>query len=132
MAKTLSQADAEAKRIIANWVTGAALVGWIPTSSFWLTAADTMMIQQVANVYDVSAFDMDHLTSTLTGAIASAVAGGIITEAVGLIPIVGWAIKSAAMAGKAKVIGDTVQQYFRERSPLKGKTKIQMEDDEDE
>src|SRR5687768_2878498 len=130
MAKTLSQADKEAQRIIANWVTGAALVGWIPTSSFWLTAADTMMIQQVANTYDVSAFDMDNLTSTITGAVASAIAGGIITEAVGLIPVVGWAIKSAAMAAKAKLIGDTIQSYFRERSPLRGKTKIDMEDEE--
>jgi hypothetical protein len=130
MAKTLSQADAEAKKTVSNWVTGAALVGWMPTSSFWLTAADTMMIQQVATIYEVSAFDMEHLTSTLTGAIASAVAGGVITEAVGLIPVVGWAIKSAAMATKAKVIGDTIIQYFRTRSPLKSKTKIDLEDEE--
>jgi hypothetical protein len=132
MAKTLSQADAEAKKIIANWVTGAALLGWIPGSSLMLTAADTAMIHQIATIYDVSAFDMEHLMSTLTGTIASAIAGGFITEAIGFVPVVGWAIKSAAMAAKAKLIGDTLQGYFRERSPLKGKTKIQMEDDDEE
>lgn len=130
MAKTLSQADKEAQKIIANWVTGAALLGWIPGSTLMLTAADTAMIHQVATAYEVSAFDMDNLTSTLTGAIASAIAGGFITEAIGFVPVVGWAIKSAAMAAKAKLIGDTLQSYFRERSPLKGKTKIEMEDEE--
>lgn len=130
MARTLSQADAEARKIIANWVTGAALVGWLPGSTLWLTAADTAMIHQVATVYEVSAFDMEHLTSTLTGTIASAIAGGVITEAVGFVPVIGWAIKSAAMAAKAKLIGDTILQYFRERSPLKGKTKIDLEDEE--
>lgn len=122
MEKTLSQADREAKQIVANWTTGAALTGWIPGSTFFLTAADTAMITQVANVYEVEAFDMQHVTSTLTGAVASAIAGGAITEVVGLIPIVGWAIKSAAMAGKANIIGKEVIKYFRTRSPLKNKT----------
>jgi outer membrane lipoprotein SlyB len=131
MAKTLSQADTESRRLIANWVTGAALVGWMPGSTFWLTAADTAMIHQVATIYEVSAFDMEHLTSTLTGAITSAIAGGIITEVIGFVPVVGWAIKSAAMAAKAKLIGDTIQGYFRERSPLKNKKKIEMEEDEE-
>jgi hypothetical protein len=118
MEKTLQQADAEARKIVRNWTTGAALTGWIPGSSFFLTAADTTMITQVAAAYDVSAFDMEHVTSTLTGAIASAIAGGVITEVVGLIPIVGWAIKSAAMATKAQLIGDEVIKYFRKISPL--------------
>ena len=76
------------------------------------------MIHQVASAYEVSAFDMNNLLSVLGGAVASAVAGGIITEVVGIIPFVGWAIKSAAMAAKAKVIGDEVARYFRERSAL--------------
>jgi hypothetical protein len=130
MAKTLSQADAEAKKLVNSWVTGAALVGWLPGSTLWLTAADTAMLHQVASIYDVSAFDTDHLTSTIMGAVTSAIAGGIITEAVGYIPVVGWAIKSAAMAAKAKVIGDTIIRYFRERSPLKSKTKIDLEDED--
>ena len=120
--RTLSQADREAKQLVANWTTGAALTGWIPGSTFFLTAADTAMITQVANVYEVEAFDMQHLTSTLGGAVASAIAGGAITEIVGLIPVVGWAIKSAAMAAKASVIGGEIIKYFRKRSPLKNKT----------
>ena len=73
------------------------------------------MIHQVANAYGVNAFDMDHLLSTLSGAVGSAIAGGVIAEVVGMIPLVGWAVKSAAMAAKAKVIGDAVIHYFRER-----------------
>lgn len=118
MDKTLAEADVEAKKAVRTWTTGAALTGWIPGSMFFLTAADTAMINQVAAIYDVSAFDMEHLTSTLTGTIASAVAGGVISEVVGLIPVIGWAIKSAAMAKKAQVIGDAVTKYFRALSPL--------------
>lgn len=132
MSKTLQDADREARKLVANWTTGAALTGWIPGSAFFLTAADTAMIHQVANVYEVSAFDMNNLLSVLGGAVASAIAGGVITEVVGIIPLVGWAVKSAAMAAKAKVIGDEVIRYFRERSDLpdtKVLIDVEIEDD---
>ena len=133
MSKTLQDADREAKKLVANWTTGAALTGWIPGSHFFLTAADTAMIHQVASAYDVSAFDMDHLTGALGGVVGSAIAGGLIAEAVGLIPLVGWAVKSAGMAAKAKVIGDAVISYFRERSELPdAKVLIPMESPDEE
>ncbi len=118
MSKSIQEADREARKLVTNWTTGAALTGWIPGSAFFLTAADTAMIHQVANAYGVNAFDMDHLLSTLSGAVGSAIAGGVIAEVVGVIPLVGWAVKSAAMAAKAKVIGEAVIKYFRERSEL--------------
>lgn len=152
MSKTLQDADREARQLVANWTTGAALTGWIPGSAFFLTAADTAMIHQVASAYEVSAFDMDHLSGTLGGVVGSAIAGGVIAEIVGVIPLVGWAVKSAGMAAKAKVIGDAVIGYFRERAGLpdtrvvipmeasdeempkkapKAKTDIAIEEDED-
>ena len=118
MSKSLQDADREARQLVANWTTGAALTGWIPGSAFFLTAADTAMIHQVANAYEVNAFDMDHVHSILSGAVGSAIAGGVIAEVVGFVPLVGWAVKSAAMAAKAKVIGDSVIRYFRERADL--------------
>ncbi len=132
MSKTLQDADREARQLVDNWTTGAALTGWIPGSSFFLTAADTAMIHQVASAYEVSAFDMENVQSVLGGAVASAIAGGVISEVVGLIPVVGWAIKSAAMAAKAKVIGEEVIKYFRDRSKLVDtKITIDVELDED-
>ena len=132
MTKTLQDADREARQLVDNWTTGAALTGWIPGSSFFLTAADTAMIHQVASAYEISAFDMENLHSILGGAIASAVAGGVISEVVGLIPVVGWAIKSAAMAAKAKVIGEEVIKYFRGHSTLPDtKVKIDVDLDDD-
>jgi uncharacterized protein (DUF697 family) len=116
MAKTLQDADRDARKLVSNWTTGAALTGWIPGSAFFLTAADTAMIHQVASAYGVNAFDMDHLLSIISGAVGSAIAGGVIAEVVGVIPLVGWAVKSAAMAAKARVIGDAVIKYFRQRS----------------
>ena len=76
------------------------------------------MIHQVARAYDVDAFDMEHLKSTLSGAVGSAIAGGVIAEVAGMIPLAGWAVKSAAMAAKARVIGDVVIRFFRERADL--------------
>ena len=133
MAKTLQDADREARQLVANWTTGAALTGWIPGSAFFLTAADTAMIHQVASAYEVSAFDMDHLSGTLGGVVGSAIAGGVIAEVVGVIPLVGWAVKSAGMAAKAKVIGDAVISYFRERADLPdAKVLIPMDLSDDE
>ena len=133
MSKSLQDADREARKLVANWTTGAALTGWIPGSAFFLTAADTAMIHQVASAYEVSAFDMDHLTGTLGGVVGSAIAGGVIAEVVGLIPLVGWAVKSAGMAAKAKVIGDAVISYFRERADLPdARVLIPMETSDDE
>jgi len=132
MSKTLQDADREARQLVDNWTTGAALTGWIPGSVFFLTAADTAMIHQVASTYEVSAYDMENVHSVLGGAVASAIAGGLITEVVGLIPVVGWAIKSAAMGAKAKVIGEEVIKYFRSRSDLPDtKVTIDVELDED-
>ena len=131
MTKTLQDADREARQLVDNWTTGAALTGWIPGSVFFLTAADTAMIHQVASAYEVSAFDMEHVQSILGGAVASAIAGGVISEVVGFIPVVGWAIKSAAMAAKAKVIGEEVIKYFRDRSDLPD-TKVTIDVDLDE
>lgn len=131
MAKTLQDADREARMLVDNWTTGAALTGWIPGSTLFLTAADTAMIHQVASAYEVSAFDMENLQSILGGAIASAIAGGVITEAIGLIPVVGWAVKSAAMAAKAKVLGEEIIKYFREKSTLPD-TKVTIDVDLDE
>ncbi len=132
MSKTLQDADRESRKLVTNWTTGAALTGWIPGSAFFLTAADTAMIHQVSSAYEVSAFDMNNLLSVLGGAVASAIAGGVITEFVGIIPLVGWAVKSAAMAAKAKVIGDEVIRYFRERSELPDtKVVIEVEFDDD-
>lgn len=124
--KTMAQADRDAKQIVANWTTGNALLGWLPGSSLIFTAADTAMITQVANAYDVNAFDMEHVMSTLTGALAGAFASGVIVESIGLIPVIGWAIKSAAMAAKANFIGTEIRKYFRERSTLK-KDSIEIE-----
>lgn len=84
----------------------------------FLAGGDLVMIKQVADAYEVSAYDMDHLKTTLGGVVGGAVAGGVISEVVGLIPVVGLLVKSGAMAAKAKVLGQAVIDYFRERSTL--------------
>lgn len=116
--KTLQEGDQEARKVVDGWTTGAALTGWIPGSAFFLAGGDLVMIKQVADAYEVSAYDMDHLKTTLGGVVGGAVAGGVISEVVGLIPVVGLVVKSGAMAAKAKVLGQAIIEYFRVRSTL--------------
>jgi hypothetical protein len=118
--KTKAQARSEAEDIVAAWTAGAAATGWIPGSAFFLLAADTAMIRQVADVFGVGVFDMDAVTAHLGGLAAGAVGGGIAAELLGAIPIIGWAAKSVGMATKAGLIGAAVIEYFHEKSPLSG------------
>ena len=133
MSKSLQDADREARKHVNTWTTVAAGTGWIPGSAIFLTGADMAMITQVANAYEVNDFDIDHLKALLGGAVGGVVAGNIIAEVAGLIPVVGWAAKSAGMAAKSKTIGDAVISYFRERSKLPdAKVIIQMEASDEE
>jgi len=63
-------------------------------------------------------FDEDALAQHLGTVLASGVTGGVIAEGVGWIPVLGWAVKSALMGVKARVIGDATIGFFRARSPL--------------
>jgi uncharacterized protein (DUF697 family) len=116
--KTKSQAESEARGVVSDWAAGAALTGWIPGSSFFLAAADTVMIRQVADAFGVGVFDMNVVVAHLGGIVASAIGGSIASEVLGLIPVFGWLAKSAGMAAKAAIIGEATIEYFREVSPL--------------
>ena len=131
MTKSLQDADREARKHVNTWTTVAAGTGWIPGSTVFLTGADMAMITQVANAYEVNDFDLDHLKALLGGAVGGVVAGNVIAEVTGMIPLVGWAAKSAGMAAKAKTIGDAVIKYFRERSRLPdARVTIGLDDDD--
>lgn len=118
MSKTRKQAELEARDIVNRWATGALLTGWIPGSTLLLTGADLLMIRQVADVFEIPGFDENAALTTISGTVASGVAGSVIAEGVGWIPVVGWAVKSGMMSAKAKVIGDAVVNYFYQLSPL--------------
>ncbi|MEL6149619.1 MAG: hypothetical protein AAFV33_13150 [Chloroflexota bacterium] len=148
--KTKAQAETEARKIVSDWVKGAVLTGWIPGSALVLTGADYVMMEQVARTFEVGAFDKDHAMQSIGTLAASGAAGGVIGEAIGLVPVIGWAVKSGMMGAKAHLIGNAVIDYFKERStlpdtlpntgstaseatppaPPAGKVRIQVEDDE--
>ncbi|MEM6281352.1 MAG: hypothetical protein AAF787_04090 [Chloroflexota bacterium] len=148
--KTKAQAEAEARKIVSDWVKGAVLTGWIPGSALVLTGADYVMMEQVARTFEVAAFDKDHALQSIGTLAASGAAGGVIGEAIGVVPVIGWAVKSGMMGAKAHLIGNAIIEYFKERSPLPdtlpttdntaastpppaaptGKVRIQVEDDE--
>ena len=116
--KTIEDAEREAKRIIKRWTAGAALTGWVPGSSFFLTAADLAMIYQVARAFEVKDFDTENVTFIARQALVGGGTAKVVAEAIGFIPIAGWAAKSATMAAKAHLVGYSVINYFRVRSKL--------------
>ncbi|HET7460935.1 MAG TPA: hypothetical protein VFJ82_06795 [Longimicrobium sp.] len=119
MAAALNKADAErrSRKIVDNWAKANLFTGWIPGASFALAAADMVMIRQVADAYGVEAFDEDSLKVHLGGVLGS-MTGAIAGEAIGVIPIVGWAVKAATLHYKADTIGKAVIDYFRKHSAL--------------
>ncbi|MDZ4766938.1 MAG: hypothetical protein SGI73_20555 [Chloroflexota bacterium] len=116
--KTLAQAEQEARTLVNNWTMGALVTAWIPGSTLFLTGADLVMIRQVALAFAIPTFDEGAALTTISGTVASGIAGSLIAEGVGLIPVVGWVVKSGLMAGKAKLLGDSVVDYFKTLSPL--------------
>jgi hypothetical protein len=119
MAAALSKADAErrSRTLVDRWAKAALFTGWIPGASLALGAADMVMIRQVADAFGVDAFDEDSLKAHLGGALGS-VTGAVAAEAIGVIPLVGWAVKSVTLHIKADTIGKAVIDYFRKQSKL--------------
>lgn len=115
--RTRATAAAEAKKIVSRWAKTAYLTGWIPGAAVALTAADAVMIRQVAAAFGIEVFDMESVKAHLGGLLASSV-GGIATEAVGIIPVIGWVAKSMTLGLKAEGLGAGIIDYFRARSPL--------------
>ncbi len=116
--KTLQQAEDAARTIVNRWTATQAVAGWIPGSSLIFTGTDLVMINQVATAFEVRAFDPKAVAASVGGAVGSSLAANVISEGVGIIPVIGWAVKSAMMGGKAKAIGEAVIAYFRGLSPL--------------
>ncbi|MFL5381257.1 MAG: hypothetical protein ACJ8GN_01900 [Longimicrobiaceae bacterium] len=119
MGAEATKADAErrARRIVDNWSKAALFTGWIPGASLALGAGDIMMIRQVGEAFAIPAFDMDALKAHLGGVMGS-VGGAAVAEVVGVVPLVGWAVKSYALKMKADALGKAIIDYFRQRSPL--------------
>lgn len=116
--RTKSEARRKAENIVSNWVAGAALTGWIPGSTIFLAGGDMLMIRQVADAFGVGVFDESAIKAHLAGVVAASVGGIIAGEALNFIPLVGQIVKAGLMAGKAKIIGEAVIEYFEKESPL--------------
>lgn len=115
--RTRAEAAAKAKRVVDRWAATAYLTGWIPGAALALTAADMVMIRQVAAAFGIARFDEEAVKGHLRGLAASGF-GAVAAELVGTVPVVGWIMKSGTLGVKAKALGQAVIDYFRERSPL--------------
>jgi hypothetical protein len=110
-------AERRALKIVDRWAKTALFTGWIPGASIALGGVDMLMIRQVGEAFAIPSFDEDALKAHLGGVLGS-VAGAVAGEAVGMVPIVGWAVKSVALHLKADALGKAVIDYFKLHSPL--------------
>ena len=119
MAAAANKAEAErrSRAIVDRWAKANLFTGWIPGASLALGAVDMVMIRQVADAYGVEAFDEESLKVHLGGALGS-VTGAVAAEAIGVIPIVGWAAKAVTLHIKADTLGKAVIDYFMKKSTL--------------
>ncbi|HET7233169.1 MAG TPA: hypothetical protein VFJ16_24375 [Longimicrobium sp.] len=116
-AATKIEAERRSREYVDRWAKANLFTGWIPGASFALAAADMVMIRQVADAFGVEAFDEESLKVHLGGVLGS-VTGAVAAEAIGVIPIVGWAVKAVTLHVKADTIGKAVVDYFRKHSTL--------------
>ncbi|HYH82669.1 MAG TPA: hypothetical protein VEX86_22950 [Longimicrobium sp.] len=116
-AATKIEAERRSRSVVDKWAKAALFTGWIPGASFALGAADVVMIRQVADAFGVEAFDDKSLNAHLGGALGS-VTGAVAAEAIGVVPLIGWAVKAVTLHVKADTIGKAVIDYFRKNSTL--------------
>ncbi len=76
------------------------------------------MIAQVARAFEVKEFNVENVTVALSRALAGGATASYVAEAIGTIPIAGWAAKGVTMAAKTHFVGYNVIHYFRARSEL--------------
>lgn len=119
MAAAANKVEAErtSRTIVDRWAKANLFTGWIPGAALALGAADMVMIRQVADSFGVEAFDEESLKVHLGGVLGS-VTGAVAAEAIGVIPIIGWAAKAVTLHIKADTIGKAVIDYFRKHSAL--------------
>ena len=116
-ADSKSEARREARSVVNQWAVKFAAIAWIPGSHYAMSGADTIMVTELALLFDV---DMDKATlaGVFTSVAAPLIGSKLAHTALDLVPGVGWVAKSAVAAGVTKKIGDGLIDYFDDHSPL--------------
>ena len=115
MLKTKSQAEKDARQIVNKWAAGATAGSWVPGSTFFLSAADYMMIRKVAHAYGVDNYDQE----AACAAVAGSFVGKSLVELLSFIPGPGWIAKAFIAGGITKAMGDATISYFGGLTPYK-------------
>jgi uncharacterized protein (DUF697 family) len=112
--KTKLTAADTARTYVDRWALAATGVGWVPGSGLVLIPADLEMIREVAQCFEVEHYDLQ----AIAGTAAAALTGRTASEVLSVIPILGWAIKSAIAGSVTKALGEAAIAYMWHSSPL--------------
>lgn len=111
---SLAEAERRARRRVHAWTIGAVAVGWVPGSMLALAAGDVKLCREVAACFGVEHWSAESVSAAIGASIAGKVVAG---EALSLIPVFGWAVKSVVAGGITKAVGEAIIAYFKTQSP---------------
>jgi len=112
---SLHEAENEARKVVNDWSTAAAALGWLPGSQYFLAGADLKMVKNIADIFKVKHYNAAQITATMAASIGGKTVAHTLLD---FVPIAGQIIKSGTAAAVTKGLGEIVIEYFKERSPL--------------
>lgn len=111
---TKQEAQAQSRTYIKLFSASVAPVALLPGSTFYISAAQVVLVDQIAKCYSVEDYDKLALSSTLV----AATVGRYASEVLSFVPGLGWLIKGSIAAGLTWSIGETISAFFYNCSPL--------------
>lgn len=116
MARSLAEAESEARSLVNKWTLAAGAIGIIPGSTLLLAGADVKIVHDVAKVFEVETYTVEEVITVI-----GATAAGKTAADLGLswFPGIGWLIKGGVAAATTKSAGELMINYFKNKSKLR-------------
>jgi hypothetical protein len=112
-AKTLAEAEKEARRIVNAWALGAAAISWVPGSTFALAGINSKLVKDIADAFGVETYSLKEIVAAVAPAFLWTAPG----EVLSFFPGLGWAVKAGIAVVVAKGTGEAIIKYFMAKSP---------------
>lgn len=115
MAKSLAEAEREARSLVNKWTLAAGAIGVVPGSTLFLAGADVKIIHDVAKAFEVETYTVEEVLAVIGASVAGKTAADV---GLSMLPGIGWLIKGGIAAATTKAAGEIMIRYFKAKSGL--------------